>query len=350
MFGFDTVIDRCTGMKFAWIFRVRDPAILWIRTAHPHDPSMTFPRSHAGSRRPSNLPTSTSARGRWEHEQIPLSCDLFFPRFAAPVQWRDNVPRPNEPDGAGYTVHGGVPNKRVQHEPERFPRVERCERQYHHDPSLGRGECTKREPGPIPAAAATSGGTAGLYGNLRSAGNGGRQFVNTSSNATIGACQLMMAINATNRMNVTVGYGVYSVFANPRTVGVVCQYRVGTSGAWTSISPDSGSNPYSQAGGTTGLKTTASATLPAACNYQAVVQIRWAIWRGTETGNSSALGFDDATVGGTLDTDHDGDPDSTDPCPLVANVAPGQGCDDGNPNTGNDAYYGGLRVRGDSGQ
>ncbi len=84
----------------------------------------------------------------------------------------------------------------------------------------------------LSAAAATSGGTAGLYGNLRSAGNG-YVIVNTSSNATIGACQLMMAINATNRMNVTVGYGVYSAFANPRTVGVVCQYRVGTSGAWT---------------------------------------------------------------------------------------------------------------------
>ena len=176
----------------------------------------------------------------------------------------------------------------------------------------------------------TSVGAGGLYGMA------GQAAVHTSSNATNGVNQWMMALNATNRMNITVGYKVSSVLANPRTVGVVAQYRVGTTGGWTTISAGSGSNPYSQAAGTTGLKTTVSATLPSECNYQGVVQVRWAIWRGTETGNSSALGFDDVTVGGTLDTDHDGDPDSTDPCPLVANVAPGQGCDDGNANTGND--------------
>ncbi len=182
----------------------------------------------------------------------------------------------------------------------------------------------------------TSVGAGGLYGMA------GQAAVHTSSNATNGVNQWMMALNATNRMNITVGYKVSSVLANPRTVGVVAQYRVGTTGGWTTISASSGSNPYSQTGGTTGLKTTVSATLPSECNYQPVVQVRWAIWRGTETGNSSALGFDDVTVGGTLDTDHDGDPDSTDPCPLLANMAPGYSCDDGNANTGNDVITAGC--------
>lgn len=179
----------------------------------------------------------------------------------------------------------------------------------------------------LSASAPISGGAGGLFGT------GGRVAVNTSSNATTGVNQLMMAFNATDRFDITLEYSVYSQIANPRTIGVVAQYRVGTSGGWTTINPTSGSNPYSQTGGSTGLQTTVSATLPSDCNYQPVVQVRWAIWRGTESGNSSALAFDDISVGGTLDSDEDGDPDSTDPCPLLAYVVPGSGCDDGNPNT-----------------
>ncbi|WKZ65792.1 MAG: delta-60 repeat domain-containing protein [Flavobacteriales bacterium] len=183
----------------------------------------------------------------------------------------------------------------------------------------------------LTAAAPTAGGTAGLFGTS------GRIAVNTSGNATNGVNQLMMAFDATSYADITLEYAVYSQLAQPRTIGVVCQYRVGTSGGWTSISPTSGSNPYSQAGAVgTGLKTTVSATLPAACNYQPVVQVRWAIWRGTETGNSSALAFDDITVDGTLDSDQDGTPDDTDPCPYLANLVPGNACDDGNPGTVND--------------
>ncbi len=184
----------------------------------------------------------------------------------------------------------------------------------------------------LTAGTPTAGGAAGLFGTS------GRIAVNTSGNATNGVNQLMMAFDATYYTDITLEYAVYSQLAQPRTIGVVAQYRVGTSGGWTSISPSSGSNPYSQAGAVgTGLKTTVSATLPPACNNQPVVQVRWAIWRGTETGNSSALAFDDISVNGSLDSDLDGTPDDSDPCPYLANLAPGNSCDDGNPATVSDA-------------
>ncbi|OYV06667.1 MAG: hypothetical protein CFE26_05085, partial [Verrucomicrobiales bacterium VVV1] len=105
-----------------------------------------------------------------------------------------------------------------------------------------------------------------------------------------------MGLDTTGRQDVVIGYTVDIISAQPRTVGVVCQYRVGNSGAWTTVTPSSGSNPYSQAAGTVGLKTTVSATLPAGANNQPVVQVRWACWRGTETGNSSGFAIDNITA------------------------------------------------------
>ena len=140
-------------------------------------------------------------------------------------------------------------------------------------------------------AAQTSGGA---YGYV--AGGDGKLYIQTSSNASNGVCQPVVAIVTTGASNITLSYTVDVVSAQPRTIGVVAQYRVGTSGAWTTLSASSGSNPFSQAGGTAGLKTTVSASLPSAANNQAVVQVRWAIWRGTETGNSSGIAIDNISL------------------------------------------------------
>ncbi len=110
-----------------------------------------------------------------------------------------------------------------------------------------------------------------------------------------------MALNSTGYVNVVVGYDVEMISVTTgRAIGVVCQYRVGTSGSWTTITPTSGSNPFSQTGGTVGVKTTVSATLPSACDNQAVVQVRWAIWRGVGSGSSSGLAIDNVTTNGTV--------------------------------------------------
>ena len=144
----------------------------------------------------------------------------------------------------------------------------------------------------IAATAAQSSG--GAYGY---AVDGNAQlYIQTSSNATNGANQPVVAVNTTGQQNVVLSYDISVISAQPRTIGIVAQYRAGTSGAWTTLTASSGLNPFSQAGGTTGLKTTVSVILPPAANNQPVVQIRWAIWRGTEGGISSGIGLDNISV------------------------------------------------------
>ncbi len=142
----------------------------------------------------------------------------------------------------------------------------------------------------------TPGGAGGSSGYAES--SNARFYIQTSSNATNGVNQLAVAVNTVGRIGIVLGYDVEMISAQPRTVGTVCQYRIGSSGTWTTITPTSGINPYSQAGGTTGVKTTVSATLPPAAENQANLQIRWATWRGTETGNSSGLAIDNISVTG----------------------------------------------------
>ncbi|HMO34369.1 MAG TPA: hypothetical protein PKE07_15335, partial [Lacibacter sp.] len=141
-------------------------------------------------------------------------------------------------------------------------------------------------------AVTTTGGTFGY-----STSSNGRVYIQTSSNATNGANQVALAINTTGFTNITVSYDVEIISAQPKTVGIVLQYRVGTSGSWITVTGTG--NPYSQAGGTTGLKATPSLTLPAGANNQSVVQLRWATWRGTESGNSSGIAIDNISVNGT---------------------------------------------------
>ncbi|NBU73276.1 MAG: hypothetical protein EBS53_17860, partial [Bacteroidetes bacterium] len=143
--------------------------------------------------------------------------------------------------------------------------------------------------------AATSAQTTGAaYGYA--VGGDGKLYIQTSSNASNGVNQPVVAVVTTGASNITLSYTIDVISAQPRTIGVVAQYRVGTSGSWATLTATSGSNPFSQAGGTTGLKTTVTATLPSAANNQSVVQIRWAIWRGTETGNSSGIAIDNISI------------------------------------------------------
>ena len=146
-------------------------------------------------------------------------------------------------------------------------------------------------------SAATNAQTGGGAYGYAASGNA-QLYIQTSSNATNGVNQPVIAFDTTGKQNVVLGYAVSVISAQPRTVGVLAQYRVGTNGAWTSLTASSGLNPFSQAGGTTGLKTTVSSTLPIAAENQPIVQVRWAVWRGTETGNSSGVGIDDISVTG----------------------------------------------------
>ena len=142
------------------------------------------------------------------------------------------------------------------------------------------------------ATTAQTGG--GAFGYVAS--SDAKLYIQTSSNNGNGVNQPVVAINTTGSSGINLSYTIDILSAQPRTVGVVAQYRVGTSGGWTTLTPVSGSNPFSQAGGTAGLKTTVSVNLPSAADNQPVVQIRWAVWRGAETGNSSGLALDNISV------------------------------------------------------
>ena len=147
---------------------------------------------------------------------------------------------------------------------------------------------------PITGSAPSNGGAGGCYGYAVS--GDARFAVNTSSNATLGVNQLAMAINTLGQSGVTLTYDMIDVINNVRTVGVVCQYRVGTSGGWTTLTGTG--NPYVQSGGTIGDVAHASITLPAGAENQAAVQIRWAVWRDSTSGlgNSSAFAVDNISI------------------------------------------------------
>lgn len=147
----------------------------------------------------------------------------------------------------------------------------------------------------VPSATAPR-AAAGAYG-LTTDSNA-RFYIQTSSNNSNGVNQLAIALNTIGQINVTLRYDVEIISAAPRTIGVICQYRIGTTGLWTNLPPSTGTNPFSQSGGTIGLKTSPQITLPNAATNQPIIQIRWATWRGNETGDSSGLAIDNISVTG----------------------------------------------------
>lgn len=85
-------------------------------------------------------------------------------------------------------------------------------------------------------------------------------------------------------------YETSLVNSNSKTIGILSQYRVGTSGAWTTIVGVSFNSS------TTPTAYSLASELPAAVLGQPNVQIRWATWRGTESGNSSGADIDSVGV------------------------------------------------------
>ena len=145
-------------------------------------------------------------------------------------------------------------------------------------------------------AATTAQTTGATYGYATS--SNARPYIQTSSNTSNGVNQLAFALNTTGVSSIVLSYDVEIISAQPRTVGIVMQYRIGHTGSWTTVSGSG--NPYSQAGGTTGVKVSPSLSMPSAINNQSEVQIRWAIWRGTESGNSSGIAIDNISVTGSI--------------------------------------------------
>ncbi len=144
------------------------------------------------------------------------------------------------------------------------------------------------------SAPTTTGGSHGL-----STSSNARFYIQTSSNTTNGANQLALALNTTGQSSIILTYDLEVVSAQPRTIGIVAQFRIGTTGPWTTLTPSSGSNPFSHAGGTTGIKSNVSCPLPTSTDNQPNIQIRWAVWRGSEGGTSSGIAIDNIQASAT---------------------------------------------------
>lgn len=142
----------------------------------------------------------------------------------------------------------------------------------------------------------------------------GFSFINTSSSPYAPPRYLggaVVSINTTNRVNIKVdwtGMTIASTLTGFRNYAIILQYRVGNTGAW-SIATGSGgvtdTIQYKSTNPNTGhTQTMPTFTLPAACENQAEVQLRWRYyqWSAATTGNRPELGVDDITIASDIST------------------------------------------------
>lgn len=83
--------------------------------------------------------------------------------------------------------------------------------------------------------------------------------------------------------------------ANPRTAGVILQYRVGTSGSWSNVSGGVyAHNSLDRVNGQ--IDNFTNLILPSITDNKPVVQLRWSTWRGTQTGAHSGTAIDNVGI------------------------------------------------------
>lgn len=136
-------------------------------------------------------------------------------------------------------------------------------------------------------------GYSGISGGVQN--NDGELYIQTSSNATAGSCQLVLALNTTGNTNIVVTYDVDMVNPQTRIIGIVFQYRVGTAGAWTTLNT---AYQHSIADRVANQIDNFIVPLPAAADNQPVVQVRWALARLAGGGAFSGIAIDNIIAGG----------------------------------------------------
>jgi len=141
------------------------------------------------------------------------------------------------------------------------------------------------------SAATAATGTGGSYGY--SVSSNAAYYIQTSSNATNGVNQLVTSINTGSTTSVVVSYDIRVISIQTAIMGVVLQYRLGTSGSWTTVAGSavsynnatSNKSDADSNGDTDNYSFTING-LTASSAYQ----FRWATWKGTGTG--TGLGID----------------------------------------------------------
>lgn len=148
-------------------------------------------------------------------------------------------------------------------------------------------------------ASASGSSTSGAVDNF----NGAIGFLNSGSvDLSLG-----LALNTSGYQSVQVQYDIgtirnpYDGVNNTRINEVTLQYRVGTSGAWTSLTGiEYQNNTMAQTSGTTFQNPqTKTIGLPSACDNQPVVQVRWESRQVSGSGSRPSFAVDNISVTGT---------------------------------------------------
>lgn len=111
----------------------------------------------------------------------------------------------------------------------------------------------------------------------------------------------VLALNATGRQNIAVQWTAGTVAQSdgtptPREHRIRLQYKIGVAGAWTDVP---GPIEYTSAGKAAGhSQNMGNTTLPAACNNQAILYVRWVYYQhaANNGGSRANLRIDDITV------------------------------------------------------
>ncbi len=143
--------------------------------------------------------------------------------------------------------------------------------------------------------------TGGVYGHMPTPSTDARVYVQSSTNATNGVNQIVLAINTGSFNAVNFQYDLILVNngggSSTREIGVVLQYRQGNSGSWTSVP---GSVHVFNGTQTQGLVVPFNLSvtgLSTSNDYQ----FRWALWRpSTGAGNSLGIGIDNINITGQM--------------------------------------------------
>jgi hypothetical protein len=115
-----------------------------------------------------------------------------------------------------------------------------------------------------------------------------------TGSGTADAPHIVIHLNTTGQNNINVAYNLRDIdnSVDNAIQPVALQYRVGGSGAYTNI--PTGFVADASAGPTMTLVTPVSVTLPAACNNQALVQLR--VMTTNAVGNDEWIGIDDINI------------------------------------------------------
>jgi hypothetical protein len=151
----------------------------------------------------------------------------------------------------------------------------------------------------ITALTAATTTTGGVFGHMPTPSTDARVYVQSSTNATNGVNQIALAINTGSFNAVNFQYDLILVNngggSSTREVGVVLQYRQGTSGSWTTVPGSSQVFNGSQAQNLIIPVNLSVTGLSTSSDYQ----FRWAVWRpGTGAGNSLGFGIDNINLTG----------------------------------------------------